>query len=291
MKLTIAELTIADPGTVAPPLRDGPGREEHVWISPDGTFWASGYTVGGEHVIDLPGVARFRFGGRSGEVTAIAQPSVDRAAIADAFRRDVLPVALQALGQEVLHASAVLEPRGVVALCGYSRTGKSTIAYGLSRRGYPLWADDAVAVDLAGSCIRAVPLPFEIRLRPASAAFFAQHPATTHALGSSNGADQADRKPPLAAVCVLARVPSVGDGAGYEIVRLSSADAFVAVLAHSFCFSLQGEARKRRMMEHYLDLTARVPVLEVRFVGGLETLPAILDGIERAVDEALTASA
>jgi hypothetical protein len=285
------KLTIADPGTVAPAPRDVAGREEHLWISPDGTFWASGYTADGEHVIDLPGVASFRFGGRSGEVTAIARPSVDRAVIADAFRRDVLPVALQALGREVLHASAVLGPRGVVALCGYSGTGKSTIAYGLSRRGYPLWADDAVAVDPAGPRVRAIPLPFEIRLRPASAAFFAEDPTAAHASGGPNGADRAGRRPPLAAVCVLARVPAAGDGAGCEVARLSSAEAFVAVLAHSFCFSLRDEARKRRMMEHYLDLTARVPILEVRFAGGLETLSATLDGIERAVDQALTASA
>ena len=49
-------------------------------------------------------------------------------------------------GWEALHASAVLSPQGVVAFCAGSGTGKSTIARGLSERGYQLCADDAVAV-------------------------------------------------------------------------------------------------------------------------------------------------
>ncbi len=65
--------------------------------------------------------------------------------------------------------------------------------------------------------------------------------------------------------------------------RLPLPRAFAAVLANACCFSLREEERKRRMMHHYLELTARVPVWEVRFRPGLERLPAILDGIERAV--------
>ena len=52
------------------------------------------------------------------------------------------------------------------------RSGKSTIAYGLHRRGYRLWADDAVALEVSESAITALPLPFDVRLRPATAALF-----------------------------------------------------------------------------------------------------------------------
>jgi hypothetical protein len=41
------------------------------------------------------------------------------------------------------------------------------------------------------------------------------------------------------------------------------------------------------MLLAYLDLVARVPVLEVRFRPGLERLPALLDAIEEAVRGAL----
>ncbi len=68
--------------------------------------------------------------------------------IEDTYRRGVLPLVLQLRGHEVLHASAVSTASGLLVLCGVSGTGKSTFAYGLSRRGYPLWADDAVVLDI-----------------------------------------------------------------------------------------------------------------------------------------------
>src|SRR5829696_203522 len=52
---------------------------------------------------------------------------------------------------ETLHASAVVAPAGVVAFCARSATGKSTLAASLHRRGYDLWADDAVVWTPAGS--------------------------------------------------------------------------------------------------------------------------------------------
>jgi len=39
--------------------------------------------------------------------------------------------------------------------------------------------------------------------------------------------------------------------------------------------------RNKSMMRHYLELVARVPVFEIRFQPGLETLPAVLDDIDR----------
>src|ERR671935_59558 len=64
-------------------------------------------------------------------------------------------------GREVLHASAVITARGVVAFCAVSTTGKSTIAYQFSRRGYGIWADDALAFDGADRGVTALWLPFQ----------------------------------------------------------------------------------------------------------------------------------
>ena len=85
---------------------------------------------------------------------------------------------------------------------------------------------------------------------------------------------------PLAAVCLLER----GDSS--EVVgiqRLSPIRAFPAVLSHAYCFSLQDMERKQRMMHAYLALVREVPVCTVRFSGGIEKLPQILDGIEQEI--------
>ena len=46
------------------------------------------------------------------------------------------------------------------------------------------------------------------------------------------------------------------------------------------------EALRNVLMEHYLHLTTRVPVLDVRFRPGMETLAHLLDGIEQATKAA-----
>jgi len=83
----------------------------------------------------LPGLATFRFDSQSCNVTAFVDSPDCPDSVLDAFRRAVLPMALQARGLEVLHASAVRTPRGVLALCAVAETGKSTLACGLSQRG------------------------------------------------------------------------------------------------------------------------------------------------------------
>jgi len=232
----------------------------------------------GQHRIDLPGLASFLFDSDTAIVTAIPDPSVRPSGIVDIYHHAVLPVVLQALGTEVLHASAVLTRRGVVALCGGSGAGKSTLAFGLSRRGYPIWADDAVAVE-THAAPRSVPLPYEIRLRPAAATFFGQGiPACPLAAREEA---RSDRRPGLAALCVLNWTAGMRGEVAVERLRPSA--AFSAVLAHAYCFSLQGAERKQQLVRHYLDLTARVPVFDARFEAHLDGVPAVLDAIEQTV--------
>jgi hypothetical protein len=63
--------------------------------------------------------------------------------------------------------------------------------------------------------------------------------------------------------------------------RCVSSHVRTTALSHAYCYSLQHAAFKRRMVEHYLDLVARVPVFEIRFRPGLEQLPALADMVEQ----------
>jgi len=274
------ELTVAD--AALPTLPDIADPEVQVWRENDGTVCAYGYTADGLRWMYLPGLASFCFGDSVDEIVAIPHPPVREELVFDAYRRSVLPMALQVRGHEVLHASAVLTPQGVVALCAVSGTGKSTTALGLSRQGWPLWADDAVAFEASESGVAAVPLPFDIRLRPEAATFFSRDSAPGRGGSGRNGlGDQveAEGPMPLVAVLVLDRIHGDSDGPPIRIRQLSSTRAFLDVLAHAYCFSLRDAERKQVMMRHYLDLAARVPIFEVCFRPGLKTLSTVLDGI------------
>lgn len=247
------------------PLSSRSGTE--VWHDVQGR--QVGYGHAQEGWLYVHGVAMFNFGPSGVEAVTGEDVPIER--IRDAHRRVVLPLALQALGQEVLHASAVAVEGGAVAFCAKSGTGKSTVAYSLARRGHPACADDAVAVEPGHRGPELIPLPFALRLPPASAAFYGEKAGPVevqHPVG----------RRPLAAVCVLERA---NEGSGVR--PLSRAEAFPALLAHAYSFGLKDERRRRRMMENYLTLSSQVPVFRVVLASGLSTLDGTLDEIQAAV--------
>ncbi|HEY6230069.1 MAG TPA: hypothetical protein VIW64_02285 [Pyrinomonadaceae bacterium] len=252
-----------------------------VWRDGAGEVYAYAENLGDKYCMHLPGLASFRFSIRGDEIAAAVNGATDEDLVVDAYRRRVLPMALQVSGREVLHASAFRSAAGVIALCADSETGKSTIAYGLNSRGYGLWADDLVAFEISDRGSRTLSLPFTMRLRPAAAALFAgettfeREPSEFFQAGDDD--DFTDDTAPLAAICVLRR----DDEAAPVAVRsLTSAEAFAAVLSHAWSFALQDSERKRRMINNYLELVARVPIFDIAFQPGLDKLPAILDAIE-----------
>jgi hypothetical protein len=248
------------------------GRRE-AWRDEEGSLFAHGYRSGSSHWLEVPGVGVFRFDLGGPSIVAVPEPGVPRESIVDSYRRLILPNALQALGHEVLHASGVLAPQGVVALCARRRTGKSTTAYGLGRRGYGLWADDAVALEIAGRSVLSPRLPFAMRLRPDTASFFESNRETP--------GDSIDRpeSAPLAIVCALEQTSGPGN-ASVEIQQLAPREAFLALLENCYWFSMADPERKRAMMSRYLDVSALVPVVRLRFTAGLEKLDKILDLVE-----------
>lgn len=228
--------------------------------------------------VDVPDIASFYYQHDADDVSAVPHRPLPTRFILDTYHHCVLPLILPALGTEVLHASAVTGTEGVAAFCGESGTGKSTIAVGLARRGYAIWADDAVAVDTASPQPTAIPLPFAVRLRPNSARFF---DGARDRGGSATAAPVNTEPAPLAVLCVLRRMPEAA--APVAVERLDAASACQATLAHSYCFSVKDLARKRRTIRNYLTITARVPAYEIRFRPGLERLPVILDTIEEII--------
>lgn len=260
---------------------DAAGSPVQVWRDEQGAKLASCHAVGGQRRVDVAGVGCFHFDGLAETVTAYPRTSVPSAVIRETYDRSVLPIVLQARGTEVLHASAVRAGR-IVAFCGASGIGKSTLAFALSRRGHQLWADDALAIGLRGPSAVAFPLPFEMRLRLSAATFFGLERPTAAAISVSVPRDPGDQSAvPLAALFVLSRREEELDDRSVRIERLRPPAALPALLAHAYCFSLEDPDLKRRMVERYMALAARVPVFALRFRPGFELLSRVLDQVER----------
>lgn len=271
-RVTFSVAGLAAAGTAPPDF----GAAEEIWRDNDGVVCARGISSGAHAWMEIPRVGAFSFDRDRRAVIAYAGSSVAIDLIYDNFYRAALPMALQYFGCEVLHASAVHTAQGVVGFCAISGTGKSTTVAALTRRGYPAWADDAVAVEIGASGIaQTLAVPFRLRVEGSP---------------SAGGGEATMRWPepgplelapaPLAALCVLRRLEPSGRS---EISRLPAVGAVGALLPHAYCFSLADPERKRLMMQRYIDLAARVPVYAVSIASGLDKLPVVLDLIERTI--------
>jgi hypothetical protein len=278
----LLSLRIVQDSSRLPPLPDPATAGTEVWRDLGGRILALGERHQGARWMHILAVGSYEFSGRSNEVRAYPNGGAEPRVVADQYRRTVLPLALQTHGFEALHASAVRTPQGVVAFCAVKESGKSTLAFALGRKGYPLWADDAVVLAFDERGVAAAAVPFEIRLRPASSAYFSRTGSAPPAAAARPERDLTEplslEQAPLAALFVLERADAA---AGVELRRLGSAEAFTAVLEHAYCFTLEEAETKRRMMRQYLSLVAKVPVFRLSYPTGLDHLPAIVAEIER----------
>lgn len=263
-----------------PPSFDGP--EAKPWFDGKGRVVARSRTVGAHHWLAVAGIGAYRFprvapADMLPVVEGKPEPDVPLAELEDVYLRSVLPVALQAYGLEVLHASAVeIAGTGVVALCGRSTSGKSTLAYALAERGHRHVADDAVVVDPPSR--RVLPLPTAARLRAPSAQHFRAADKSS-VFVSLEGWDERSAAPlPLAAAVLLRRGPPE-----LTLRTVDARAAFEELLAEAYVFDLGDPERKRAMMRAYLGIAAALPVYELAYPDGLEHLPAVCDAIASAV--------
>lgn len=275
------KLRIKEVGTVVPPHTPTFSHRVEIWRDNAGAVYAYGEILGEECWMHVPGLASFRFSRDADEVAASITHGAEEELVLDAYRRRVLPMALQVRGREILHASAVSSPTGVMALCGASQIGKSTIAFGLGRRGYSLWGDDVLAFEISNGNARAVSLPFEIRLRPSAADFFGREAVAASATAGAVERSPALENAPLASLCVLRHA----DESAVPVIvrRLPFAEAFSTILGHACWFTIHDSEGKRRVIDHYLDLATRTPIFDVTFKPGFENLPAVLDAIEQVL--------
>ena len=277
--ITTLTLAIAERGTIAAPLPDENDPSTLVWVDYAGIPSAYFYRAEDEYWAYLPVVGAFR-SGADGHVLAVPNGGVSDDLVVDTYRRTIAPMTLQLLGRQVLHASAVESPGGVIGFCADSQTGKSTIAFGLAGRGYRVCADDALAFDTSGAGVRVLELPFSVRLRPASAAYFDVSVPPAPVLDADGTITIGENGLPLAALCILSRQD---EGRGVELRRLAADEVIRMLLPHAYCFTLLDDDLKRSTMAEYLVLAGRVAVYEVRFTATLDELPLLLNEIERVL--------
>jgi hypothetical protein len=233
----------------------------HEWADDQGELCMWATARGNRPCLVAPGFAFYEL--RDDVVAATPFRTGFEGIIEDTYWRSVLPLFLQHRGLQVLHASAVAGPAGVVGFCGRAGAGKSTVAYGLSRRGNRLWADDGLVVSSVAPP-RTAALAGEMRLLPDAREHLGK--STDGILLEAEVGEERD----IALLIVLNAEP--------QPQTLSAGEGFAAVVEHAYCYNL--EATKREMASAYLALLEHVPVVRLGRPAGFDGFEDFLDVVE-----------
>jgi hypothetical protein len=205
-----------------------------------------------------------------------APPEAVRSDVAGA----VLAVALLSNDAFSLHASAVTIDGRCVALAAPSGFGKSTTALACVQAGARLVTDDMLAID-AHPLQNARPGVQVIRLlSDAHADYAAELPPAS----SGTSKTLIDSLPPericaarttLSAVYILHPVQRLPGGVQVSRIRLSAAEAIIALVANAKLGPVMQGPEGGLLLRQAARVAARAQVFELRYVRGLDRLPAV----------------
>jgi len=235
--------------------------------------------------LEWDGLGVFRLQPPGRQVSLWPEPGVDPGVAERVFLRFLQPIALQALGYQTLHASAVLSPSGAVAFCGASGSGKSTIAYGFSHLGMPQLADDSVVLSLSEAGVQVHTLPFEPRLRPSAVSALGPGGPRPAAVQT-----QATSLIYLRAIVLLTQAPAASEL--LKVTRVPKHRAFASVLTHAHSFDPEATAEAARLSRDYMDIVEQTPVFSVTYLPDFSRLQELLtDLVDRVAGARPVASA
>ena len=261
-------------------------------LEPDGCHWSVTYetpspwlSIGDDdasRLIRIHEMAEFRVARDGSQVDCYPLIHLPRESLSHLLVDQVLPLVLAGQGKTVLHASAVLTARGVVAFIGETGVGKSTLAASFSVSGLPVLTDDCLLVDEVDDAWIGLSSSGEIHLwEDIAASLFG---AGRHTDPVAHYTDKcrirlpttspvhADRRGPLLAVYHL---KDADDGVEQVTIRRASQQrAFHAFIGNAFRADFS-RARARHELETLTRLAATVPLSTLSYPRAVPMLPSV----------------
>lgn len=253
--------------------------------------WLTFADLGEDYLLRFPDQADFLISRDGKEVQCCPAPGTPQSTVRHLFLDQIIPLILTRREPLVLHASANLTSRGVIAFVGKSGQGKSTLAACLGQAGYRLISDDYVV--LRRVAVRkpvedwiAVPSYPGVRLWPdASDGIFAAPPESAEIAHYTEKRRVNDPKlVPFADQPSSLRCLYILDDEDDEdtfpqepsAVLLSPKAAFMKLVAATFNLDIRDKVLLEQQFEATADLSSRVPCFHLRYSRDFSAVPAVL---------------
>ena len=230
------------------------------WLSPDDTVIAEFYRHAGGFLLRFPEQADFFITRDLRDIRCSPAPDMDEASLQSLFENSVRPALSNHAGSLNLHGSAVNIEGRALAVMGYSRRGKSTLAGALAMRGLPLLTEDVLAISRTEDRHTVTPQRASLRVFEDSAAFLLGSPETSQSEGEkrdiASGAIPVESTPvPLGAMCIL----GPGETEELSISPMRQSDILAEIMQHSFILDVEDKAALRSHFERLARLAEAIP--------------------------------
>lgn len=242
------------------PEHDGNAPALRVWKVAGGDYFRLLYSDGTEFLVDRDGT----------EVWATWLESSTVEDTATYLLGPVLGFVLRLRGTACLHASAVAIGDRAIALLGPATAGKSTTAAAFSGLGYPVLADDIVALSERGQTLLVQPAYPQLRLWPDSVALLYGAVDALPRLSASwdkraldlteRGHHFQDQALPLAAIFVLDERSTKAEP---HITGVWGRDKVLMLLANTYAGYLLDSERRGEEFEMLGRVASSVPIRRV----------------------------
>jgi hypothetical protein len=256
----------------------------HHWLLPDGTLWLQFYRTPAGYLLRFTDLAEFEISADGQTIACWPSAEISDGTIQHLYLNQVLPLALSQQGKLVFHASAVQIGAGAVAFMGPSGRGKSTLATAFATNGYPFLTDDGLVLERHDGRYQVIPSHPSIRLWQDSEAALIR-PDTPKAPSvqftsksrflSGQGIIFCEQPQPLQQIYFL------GEGKTEQFLcqRLSPADAFIALVKHSFILDSEASTALTHQFAALSQLTQQIPCYHVDYPRSFATVSAIRQAI------------
>ncbi|MBV8361701.1 MAG: hypothetical protein JO189_27755 [Deltaproteobacteria bacterium] len=248
----------------------------------NGEEWSLCGKIEGGYLLRYPGFADFIVDRAGRELRCVR---IESGTVPQTLRHllldQVLPLVLNLLGRDVLHATAIETPSGVCAFIGPAGAGKSTLAASFAAAGYSTFCDDCLVLRRDGGILCTPGYP-GVRLWSDSFAALGHHPVkwgdvagyTSKCRIVSNTGQFPDGLRPLIAIY---RISRPADGAPAlstaRIEPLTSREAFMELVSAAYVLDVTDPGTLFRHFRCIEQLVAHVPIARLLLPNDFAFLP------------------
>jgi len=262
----------------------------HRWpLEEEGDPWLNFARDGEGYLLRFPACADFFLSGDGADIRCRPLPGVPEVTLRHLLLDQVIPLALSRRDRIVLHASAVLTPRGVIAFYGRSGLGKSTLAASLARQGHASVSDDCLVLRKEGPCWMALPAYPGVRLWPSTAGELLEEETEGKEVAHYTAKRRISDAGILPFAASPARVSSLfclaGDTSRVGIERIPAARAIVSLVESAFNLDIADGGLARSQFEAVGQLAEELPAYTIHYPREFGALPAVTDAILQHLEE------